>query len=183
MRGVCLPLRAPLTRSRIPFQGRPPRRPRDDRGNADHCLVGVLVRLIDVGRSPPAPGASVSLRRRWRAGEAVSAISAAPRRTGAFRPPADLRRPRLSLNIGFFHIALTGTRSPTPLSSARSGRSSPSSARALFFPRTFVAAAVVGARLALLGAWTMAGMVAPTGNGFGDSLALCRRSPTRAICC
>ena len=135
---------------------------------------GVLVRFLDVG---PLAGAA------WRMGLAVPALAVWARWVSA-RPmspaePADfafsliLAGLAFAADVGFFHIALTGTKvanasfigNMAPILTVIGG--------ALFFtehppPRVWFALA-----LALFGSWVMAGMVAPLKLGFGDICALC----------
>jgi drug/metabolite transporter (DMT)-like permease len=135
---------------------------------------GVLVRLIDVG--PFAAGA-------WRVGLAAPALAALARL--AQRDQRDAANPGRSarllifaglafaLNIGFFHIALTNTKVANAAFIGAVGPIFTVIGGALFFRERSPSRMWLALGLALLGAWTMAGMVAPAHIGFGDSLALC----------
>jgi drug/metabolite transporter (DMT)-like permease len=135
---------------------------------------GVLVRLMDVG--PLAAGA-------WRVGLAAPALAAlaalVPRNQRDSAKPGRSARLLLfaglafALNNGFFHISLTGTGVANAAFIGAVGPIAIVIGGALFFrerpaPRLWLAFG-----LALLGAWTMAGLVAPMDIGFGDALALC----------
>ena len=91
----------------------------------------------------------------------------------AFAFPLILAGLAFAADVGFFHIALTGTKvanasfigNMAPILTVVGG--------ALFFtehppPRVWFALA-----LALFGSWVMAGMAAPSKLGFGDIFALC----------
>ena len=135
---------------------------------------GVLVRFLDVG---PLAGAA------WRMGLAVPALAVWARlvsgrrmnltQPAAFAFPLILAGFAFAADVGFFHIALTGTKvanasfigNMAPILTVVGG--------ALFFtehppPRVWFALA-----LALFGSWVMAGMAAPLKLGFGDIFALC----------
>jgi drug/metabolite transporter (DMT)-like permease len=135
---------------------------------------GVLVRFLDVG---PLAGAA------WRMGLAVPALAVWARLVSgrrmnftqptAFAFPLILAGLAFAADVGFFHIALTGTKvanasfigNMAPILTVVGG--------ALFFtehppPRVWFALA-----LALFGSWVMAGMAAPLNLGFGDIFALC----------
>jgi drug/metabolite transporter (DMT)-like permease len=135
---------------------------------------GVLVRFLDVG---PLAGAA------WRMGLAVPALAVWARlvsgrrmnltQPAAFAFPLILAGLAFAADVGFFHIALTGTKvanasfigNMAPILTVVGG--------ALFFtehppPRVWFALA-----LALFGSWVMAGMAAPLKLGFGDIFALC----------
>jgi drug/metabolite transporter (DMT)-like permease len=135
---------------------------------------GVLVRFLDVG--PLAGGA-------WRMGLALPVLAVwarlASRRRMSLAQPAAFAFPLMlaglafAADVGFFHIALTGTRvanasfigNMAPILTVIGG--------ALFFaerplPRVWLALA-----LALFGSWVMAGMAAPLQLGYGDIFALC----------
>jgi drug/metabolite transporter (DMT)-like permease len=135
---------------------------------------GVLVRFLDVG--PLAGGA-------WRMALAVPALAvwarlASGRRMSLSQPAAFafllfLAGLAFAADVGFYHIALTGTKvanasfigNMAPILTVIGG--------ALFFtehppPRVWFALA-----LALFGSWVMAGMAAPLKLGFGDICALC----------
>jgi drug/metabolite transporter (DMT)-like permease len=135
---------------------------------------GVLVRLIDVG--PFAAGA-------WRVGLAAPALAALARLVQ--RDQRDAAKPGRSagllifaglafaLNIGFFHISLTSTKIANAAFIGAVGPIFTVIGGALFFRERSSSRIWLALGLALLGAWTMVGMVAPTRIGFGDSLALC----------
>ena len=135
---------------------------------------GVLVRLIDVG--PFAAGA-------WRVALAVPALAAWARLVQRDRRDApNLRRSAgllifaglaFALNIGFFHISLTGTKVANAAFIGAVGPIVTVIGGALFFRERSSSRMWLALGLALFGAWTMAGLVAPTRIGFGDSLALC----------
>ena len=135
---------------------------------------GVLVRLIDVG--PFAAGA-------WRVALAVPALAAWARLVQRDRRDApNLRRSAgllifaglaFALNIGFFHISLTGTKVANAAFIGAVGPIVTVIGGALFFRERSSSRMWLALGLALFGAWTMAGLVAPTHIGFGDSLALC----------
>jgi drug/metabolite transporter (DMT)-like permease len=135
---------------------------------------GVLVRFLDVG---PLAGAA------WRMGLAVPALAVwarlvsarpmSPAAPAAFAFSLVLAGLAFAADVGFFHIALTGTKvanasfigNMAPILTLIGG--------ALFFtehppPRVWIALA-----LALFGSWVMAGMAAPLKLGFGDICALC----------
>jgi drug/metabolite transporter (DMT)-like permease len=135
---------------------------------------GVLVRFLDVG---PLAGAA------WRMGLAVPALAVwarwvsarpmSPAEPAAFAFSLILAGLAFAADVGFFHIALIGTKvanasfigNMAPILTVIGG--------ALFFtehppPRVWFALA-----LALFGSWVMAGMVAPLKLGFGDICALC----------
>jgi drug/metabolite transporter (DMT)-like permease len=142
-------------------------------GTAITAWSGVLARLLDVG--PLAGGA-------WRMALAVPALAAWAKlaqrgeRRGAKLGPSVglliLAGLAFAVNIGSFHISLTGT---TVANAGFIGAVGPIVTvvgGALFFheraqPRVWLAFG-----LALVGAWVMAGMVAPTRVGFGDAFAL-----------
>jgi drug/metabolite transporter (DMT)-like permease len=135
---------------------------------------GVLVRLADVG--PFAAGA-------WRVGLAVPALAAWAKL--ARRDQRDAPKPGRSagllifaglafaLNIGLFHISLTDTKVANAAFIGAVGPIVTVIGGALFFRERSPSRMWLALGLALLGAWTMAGMVAPARIGFGDSLALC----------
>jgi drug/metabolite transporter (DMT)-like permease len=135
---------------------------------------GVLVRLIDVG--PFAAGA-------WRVGLAAPALAALaavvqrdqrntakPGRSARLLMFAGLA---FALNIGFFHISLTGTKIANAAFIGAVGPIATVIGGALFFRERSPSRMWLAFGLALLGAWTMAGLVAPTRIGFGDAFALC----------
>ena len=135
---------------------------------------GVLVRLIDVG--PFAAGA-------WRVGLAAPALAVMAQFVqGERRPNAKasgsagaliLAGLVFALNIGFFHLSLTGASIANVAFIGAVGPIATLLGGALFFrerppPRIWLAFG-----LALIGAWTMAGLVAPSRIGYGEALALC----------
>lgn len=143
-------------------------------GTAIIAWSGVLARFLDVG---PVAGAA------WRMGLAVPALAVWARlvsgrridlaQPAAFAFPLMLAGLAFAADVGFFHIALTGTKvanasfigNMAPILTVAGG--------ALFFtehppPRVWFALV-----LALLGSWVMAGMAAPLKLGFGDIFALC----------
>jgi drug/metabolite transporter (DMT)-like permease len=160
----------------------PPSRSKVDRAGVVAMIVGtlitawsgVLVRLADVG--PFAAGA-------WRVGLAVPALAAwAKLAQGEQRDPANPgRSARLlifaglafALNIGLFHMSLTDTKIANAAFIGAVGPIATVIGGALFFRERSSSRMWLAFVLALFGAWTMAGMVAPTQIGFGDSLALC----------
>jgi len=135
---------------------------------------GVLVRLLDVG--PFAAGA-------WRVGLAVPALAAWAKLVQRDRRDApNLGRSAgllifaglaFALNIGLFHISLTETKIANAAFIGAVGPIATVIGGALFFRERSPSRMWLALGLALFGAWTMAGMVAPTRIGFGDSLALC----------
>ena len=135
---------------------------------------GVLVRLLDVG--PFAAGA-------WRVGLAVPALAAWAKLVQRDRCDApNLGRSAgllifaglaFALNIGLFHISLTETKIANAAFIGAVGPIATVIGGALFFRERSPSRMWLALGLALFGAWTMAGMVAPTRIGFGDSLALC----------
>lgn len=143
-------------------------------GTAIIAWSGVLARWLDVG---PLAGAA------WRMGLATPALlvwSRLSARRGAGKPggvaavalPLALSGLAFALDVGSFHLSLTGT---TVANAAFIGNVAPILAvvgGALFFreyaaPRVWPALA-----LALFGAWVMAGMAAPQAVKWGDALAL-----------
>jgi drug/metabolite transporter (DMT)-like permease len=135
---------------------------------------GVLVRLIDVG--PLAAGA-------WRVGLAAPALAAWAKLVQ--RDQGDAAKPWRSagllifaglayaLNNGLFHLSLTGTKVADAAFIGAVGPIFAVIGGALFFRERSPSRMWLALGLALLGAWTMAGLVAPTRIGFGDSFALC----------
>jgi drug/metabolite transporter (DMT)-like permease len=157
-------------------------RPKVDRAGVVAMIVGtlitawsgVLVRLADVG--PFAAGA-------WRVGLAVPALAAWARvaRRDRRDAPNTGRSAGLlifaglvfALNLGLFHISLTDTKIANAAFIGAVGPIATVIGGALFFRERSPSRIWLAFGLALIGAWTMAGMVAPTRIGFGDSLALC----------
>ena len=142
-------------------------------GTAIIAWSGVLARLLDVG---PLAGAA------WRMGLAVPALAVwtrLARRGPATRP--DLRPSAallvlaglaFAVDVGSFHISLTGTKvanatfigNVAPILTVIGG--------ALFFREHPHRRVWLALGLALVGAWIMAGMSAPTRIGYGDAFAL-----------
>jgi len=135
---------------------------------------GVLVRLIDVG--PFAAGA-------WRVGLAAPALAALAKfvpieRRAATTPGGSaglliLGGLVFALNIGLFHMSLTGTKVANAAFIGAVGPIFTVVGGALFFRERTPSRMWMALGLALVGAWTMAGLVAPTRVGFGDVFALC----------
>jgi drug/metabolite transporter (DMT)-like permease len=142
-------------------------------GTAIIAWSGVLARFLDVG--PLAGGA-------WRMGLAVPVLVVWARvlqhgRTSspALRPVAGLlilAGLAFALDVGSFHISLTGTKvanatfigNVAPILTVVGG--------ALFFREPPSGRVWLALALALVGAWVMAGMAAPTRVGYGDAFAL-----------
>jgi drug/metabolite transporter (DMT)-like permease len=142
-------------------------------GTAIIAWSGTLARLLDVG---PLAGAA------WRMGLAVPALAAWTR----FAERRPLRGPDLApsagllilaglafaLDVGSFHLSLTGTKvanatfigNVAPILTVVGG--------ALIFHERPSWRVWLALGLALVGAWIMAGMVAPVRVGFGDAFAL-----------
>jgi drug/metabolite transporter (DMT)-like permease len=143
-------------------------------GTAIIAWSGVLARLLDVG---PLAGAA------WRMGLAVPALAAWTRfaRRGRTTPSPALAPAAgllilaglaFALDVGSFHISLTGTKvanatfigNVAPILTVVGG--------ALFFRERPSSRVWLALALALVGAWVMAGMAAPTRIGYGDAFAL-----------
>jgi drug/metabolite transporter (DMT)-like permease len=142
-------------------------------GTAIIAWSGVLTRFLDVG---PLAGAA------WRMGLALPALAVWARvlqhgRTSspALRPVAGLlilAGLAFALDVGSFHISLTGTKvanatfigNVAPILTVVGG--------ALFFREQPSGRVWLALGLALVGAWVMAGMAAPTRVGYGDAFAL-----------
>jgi drug/metabolite transporter (DMT)-like permease len=143
-------------------------------GTAIIAWSGVLARFLDVG---PLAGAA------WRMGLAVPALAAWTRFTRrgqttsspALAPVAGLlilAGLAFALDVGSFHISLTGTKvanatfigNVAPILAVVGG--------ALFFREPPSWRVWLALALALVGAWVMAGMAAPTRVGYGDAFAL-----------
>ena len=77
-----------------------------------------------------------------------------------------------ALNIGLFHMSLTGTKVANAAFIGAVGPIVTLIGGACFRERT-PSRMWMALALALAGAWTMAGLVAPTRPGFGDVFALC----------
>ena len=142
-------------------------------GTAITAWSGVLAHFLDVG--PLAGGA-------WRMALAVPALAAwaklAQRGRGGvakLRPSAGLlilAGLAFAVNIGSFHISLTGT---TVANAGFIGAVGPIITvvgGALFFRERARSRVWLALGLALCGAWVMAGMLAPSHVGFGDAFAL-----------
>ena len=142
-------------------------------GTAIIAWSGVLVRFLDVG---PLAGAA------WRMGLAVPALMVwvrAASRGHAERPnlwaaaiPLVLAGLAFAVDVGSFHLAIFGTRvanatfigNVAPILTVIGG--------ALFFAEHPPWRVWFAFLLALVGAWVMAGMVAPAKVGVGDAFAL-----------
>ncbi len=141
-------------------------------GTAITAWSGVLARFLDVG--PLAGGA-------WRMALAVPALAAwagvaqRGKRGAKLRPSAGLlilAGLAFAVNIGSFHISLTGT---TVANAGFIGAVGPIVTvvgGALFFHERAQSRMWLALGLALCGAWVMAGMLAPARIGFGDAFAL-----------
>lgn len=142
-------------------------------GTAIIAWSGILVRFLDVG---PLAGAA------WRMGLAVPALAVWARVAQRGRPAAsDLRQAAVPLilaglafavDVGSFHLAINGTKvanatfigNVAPILTVIGG--------AIFFEEHPPRRVWLALALALVGAWVMAGMVAPSRVGHGDALAL-----------
>jgi drug/metabolite transporter (DMT)-like permease len=142
-------------------------------GTAIIAWSGVLARLLDVG---PLAGAA------WRMGLATPVLAIWARllqRGRTSSPPLApvaglliLAGLAFALDVGSFHIALTGTRvanatfigNVAPILTVVGG--------ALFFAEPPSWRVWLALALALVGAWVMAGMAAPAEVGYGDAFAL-----------
>ncbi len=141
-------------------------------GTAIIAWSGILVRFLDVG---PLAGAA------WRMGLAVPALAvwAGVARRGQTQAP-DLRRVAVPLifaglafaiDVGLFHIAINGTKvanatfigNVAPILAVIGG--------AIFFEEHAPWRVWLALALALVGAWVMAGMVAPSQVRHGDAFA------------
>jgi drug/metabolite transporter (DMT)-like permease len=155
--------------------------PRSDRvgwialivGSGIIAWSGVLARFLDVG---PLAGAA------WRMGLAVPVLAiwagigargrAAPQDLARFALPLLLAGLAFAMDVGSFHIALTGTKvanasfigNVAPILAVVGG--------ALFFREHPAARVWPALGLALFGSWVMAGMAAPAHIGYGDAFAL-----------
>jgi drug/metabolite transporter (DMT)-like permease len=134
---------------------------------------GVLARFLDIG---PLAGAA------WRMGLAVPALAVwtrfgargrvAPLRLADYALPLALAGLAFAVDVGAFHLALTGTRianasfigNVAPILAVIGG--------ALFFGERPPARVWPALGLALAGSWVMAGMVALDRIGWGDAMAL-----------
>ena len=141
-------------------------------GTAIIAWSGIIARFLDVG---PVAGAA------WRMGLAVPALAvwsslASGRRVstakvGPFACPLVLAGLAFAIDVGSFHIALTGTKvanatfigNVAPVLAVVGG--------AVFFGEHPPARVWFSLALALLGSWVMAGMSAPTALGYGDLFA------------
>ena len=141
-------------------------------GTAIIAWSGVLARCLDVG---PLAGAA------WRMGLAVPALAAWARvargaipapALGPFAPPLILAGLAFAVDVGSFHVSLTGTK---VANASFIGNIAPILAvvgGALFFREHPPLRVWPALGLALVGSWVMAGMVAPSEIGFGDAFAL-----------
>ncbi len=142
-------------------------------GTAIIAWSGVLVRFLDVG---PLAGAA------WRMGLAVPALMVWVRAAGRGRAtpqnlwpaaiPLVLAGLAFAVDVGSFHLAVFGTKvanatfigNVAPILTVIGG--------ALFFAEHPPGRVWFALALALIGAWVMAGMVAPGEVGAGDAFAL-----------
>jgi drug/metabolite transporter (DMT)-like permease len=142
-------------------------------GTAIISWSGILARFLDVG--PLAGGA-------WRLGLAAPVLAlwarlgARSRANGAdfgrFALPLFFAGLAFAVDVGAFHIALTGTKvanasfigNVAPVLAVAGG--------ALFFGERPPARVWPALGFALLGSWVMAGMLPPSRIGFGDAFAL-----------
>ena len=142
-------------------------------GTAIIAWSGVLARFLDVG---PLAGAA------WRMGLAVPALAVWTRALRRGRTSSPALAPAAGLlvlaglafaaDVGSFHISLTGTKvanatfigNVAPILTVVGG--------ALFFSERPSRRVWLALALALVGAWVMAGMAAPTRVGYGDAFAL-----------
>jgi len=141
-------------------------------GTAIIAWSGIIARFLDVG---PVAGAA------WRMGLAVPALAvwsslASGRRlslrtAAPFAGPLVLAGLAFAVDVGSFHIALTGTKvanatfigNVAPILAVVGG--------ALFFGEHPPGRVWLALALALLGSWVMAGMSAPAALGYGDLFA------------
>jgi drug/metabolite transporter (DMT)-like permease len=141
-------------------------------GTAIIAWSGILVRFLDVG---PLAGAA------WRMGLAVPALAVwakvAQRRRAAApnlhqaAVPLILASPAFAVDVGSFHLAINGAKvanatfigNVAPILTVR---------RRDLLRGTSALRAWFALALALLGAWVMAGLVAPSRVGAGGALAL-----------
>jgi drug/metabolite transporter (DMT)-like permease len=142
-------------------------------GTAIIAWSGVIARFLDVG---PLAGAA------WRMGLAVPVLAAwarlaAGRRlvlrdVAPFAIPIVLAGLAFAIDVGSFHIALTGTKvanatfigNVAPILAVVGG--------ALFFQEHPPSRVWFALLLALFGSWVMAGMASPVRLGYGDLFAL-----------
>jgi drug/metabolite transporter (DMT)-like permease len=141
-------------------------------GTAIIAWSGVLARFLDVG---PLAGAA------WRMGLATPALAAWTRLGGSRARAGDFRAVGWTLalsglafavDVGSFHISLTGT---AVANASFIGNVAPILAvvgGSLFFGERAQVRVWPALALALFGAWTMAGMVAPASVKPGDAFAL-----------
>lgn len=141
-------------------------------GTAIIAWSGIIARFLDVG---PVAGAA------WRMGLAVPALAVwsglasgrrlSPAKAAPFAAPLILAGLAFAVDVGSFHIALTGTKvanatfigNVAPILAVVGG--------ALFFGEHPPGRVWFALALALLGSWVMAGMGAPTALGYGDLFA------------
>jgi drug/metabolite transporter (DMT)-like permease len=142
-------------------------------GTAIIAWSGILVRFLDVG---PLAGAA------WRMGLAVPALAVWASVAGRGRNsapnlaevavPVVLAGLAFAVDVGFFHIAIGGTKvanatfigNVAPILTVIGG--------AIFFQEHPPGRVWAALGLALVGAWVMAGMAAPSRIGYGDAFAL-----------
>jgi drug/metabolite transporter (DMT)-like permease len=142
-------------------------------GTAIIAWSGILVRFLDVG---PLAGAA------WRMGLAVPALAVwarVARRQQSRRPnlaraalPLILAGLAFAVDVGSFHIAIGGTKvanatfigNVAPILAVIGG--------AIFFEERPPLRVWLALLLALVGAWVMAGMAAPSRVAYGDAFAL-----------
>ena len=142
-------------------------------GTAIISWSGVIARFLDVG---PLAGAA------WRMALAVPVLAvwsrigaerrAIPQDIGRYALPLILAGFAFALDVGSFHISLTGT---SVANASFIGNVAPVLAvlgGALFFRERPTARVWPALALALLGSWVMAGMAAPARIGYGDAFAL-----------
>jgi len=147
-------------------------------GTAIIAWSGVLARMLDVG---PLAGAA------WRMGLATPALAVWSRlsaRRGGGTPgavaavalPLALSGLAFAVDVGSFHVSLTGANGATTVANASFiGNVAPILAVAggvLFFREYAPARVWPALALALVGAWVMAGMTAPSAVKWGDAFAL-----------
>jgi len=142
-------------------------------GTAIIAWSGILVRFLDVG---PLAGAA------WRMGLAVPALAVWAKAAGRDRQrapnlwavavPLVLAGLAFAVDVGSFHLAIFGTKvanatfigNVAPILTVIGG--------AVFFAEHPPGRVWLALALALIGAWVMAGMLAPARVGAGDAFAL-----------
>ena len=176
-----MPSPSPLVRTAVaPLDGARPAAKSFDRTGWIALIVGtgiiswsgVLARFLDVG---PLAGAA------WRMGLAVPALAVwariargpdKPLQLGRYALPLSLAGLAFAVDVGSFHVALTGTKvanasfigNVAPILAVIGG--------ALFFRERPPGRVWPALGLALIGAWVMAGMSALKNIGYGDAFAL-----------